>query len=238
MDLKNKIDVTYKRKFLQLLVFVLILMILFLLARMLDIRVRDLTPSKVKGYLLSFGIVKAAIIYILIYTFSLRPFVPIPPTLYTLAGGFTFGPLWGTVFTIIGATLNATLCFFIARILGKDFVDRLSGRKLGIINDLLKDSGFKALLLVRTSPIGPPFDFVSYASGVLRISFKDYFFATLIGIIPATAVYSYFGGSISKGGWAILTGFFLVVVLALVIPWILKRRSRRGLSAETQFRKK
>jgi uncharacterized membrane protein YdjX (TVP38/TMEM64 family) len=64
---------------------------------------------------------------------------------------------------------------------------------------------------------------VSYAAGVLKVPFWNHFFATMIGIIPATAIYSYFGGSITKGGFFIILGFFLIVVFSVLVPWILKR---------------
>jgi uncharacterized membrane protein YdjX (TVP38/TMEM64 family) len=64
---------------------------------------------------------------------------------------------------------------------------------------------------------------VSYASGVLKVSFWNHFFATLIGIIPATAVYSYFGGSITKGGFVIIIGFFLIIVFSILIPWLVRK---------------
>jgi len=226
VDVINRLDEINKKRILQILILVLIVLTVFLLLRVFDIRFKDLTASNLRDFLLSFGFVKGAILYIVIYTFSLRPFIPIPPTLYTLAGGFTFGPVWGTILTVTGATLNASVSFLLARSLGKDFVHRISSGKLDRINEILKENSFKSLLIIRTSPIGPPFDLVSYASGVLRVSFWNYFFATLIGIIPATAVYSYFGGSISKGGWAVLVGFFLVVVIAVILPWFLKRRKK------------
>ncbi len=184
---------------------------------------QDLTPIKIKEYLLSFGTFKASLIYLAMYTFSIRPFIPVPPTLYTLAGGFTFGPVLGTILTVTGATLNASISFMIARLLGKGYVDRILRGKLDKANEKLSEGGFKALLIVRSSPIGPPFDLVSYAAGVLKVPFWNHFFATMIGIIPATAIYSYFGGSITKGGFFIILGFFLIVVFSVLVPWILKR---------------
>ena len=184
---------------------------------------QDLSPIKIKEYLLSFGTFKASLIYLAIYTFSIRPFIPVPPTLYTLAGGFTFGPMLGTILTVTGATFNASISFMIARLLGKGYVDRILRGKLDKANEKLSESGFKALLIVRSSPIGPPFDLVSYAAGVLKVPFWNHSFATIIGIIPATAIYSYFGGSITKGGFFIILGFFLIVVFSVLVPWILKR---------------
>ena len=216
-----------KKKLLMIIGLAVILVAAFFLVRESGIGFKNLTPSKIREYLLSFGMVKGALVYLAIYTFSIRPFVPIPPTLYTFAGGFTFGPIWGTVLTVTGATLNASLCFLIARALGKDFVEKISKGKFGKLNERLKDSGFKTLLIIRTSPVGPPFDLVSYASGVLRIPFWSHFVATMVGVIPAVAVYSYFGGSITKGGLTILIAFFLVVVVSILVPWYIKRRKRQ-----------
>lgn len=216
-----------KKKLLMIIGLAVILVAAVFLVRESGIEFKNLTPSKIREYLLSFGMVKGALVYLAIYTFSIRPFVPIPPTLYTFAGGFTFGPIWGTVLTVTGATLNASLCFLIARALGKDFVEKISKGKFGKLNERLRDSGFKTLLLIRTSPVGPPFDLVSYASGVLRIPFWSHFVATMVGVIPAVAVYSYFGGSITKGGLTILIAFFLVVVISILMPWYIKRRKKQ-----------
>jgi uncharacterized membrane protein YdjX (TVP38/TMEM64 family) len=227
MDMANTLTDVNRKKIAQILGLTLILVSVFFLIRASGIRFGDLTPLKIRDYLLSFGMVKGALVYLAIYTFSIRPFIPIPPTLYTFVGGFTFGPLWGTVLTVFGATLNASLCFLIARALGKGFVEKISKGKLDKLNEKLGNSGFKTLLIIRTSPVGPPFDLVSYASGVLRISFWSHFFATLIGIIPAVTVYSYFGGSITKGGFTVLIAFFLVVVVSIFVPWYLKRRKKQ-----------
>lgn len=217
-----------KAKVTRLALLSLILVSVFLVIRGSGIKFEDLTPLEIKGYLLGFGLIKAALIYLFIYTFSIRPFIPVPPTLYTLAGGFTFGPILGTILTVTGATLNASVSFIIARLLGKDFVERILKGKLDSINEKLADSGFKTLLVIRSSPVGPPFDLVSYAAGVLKVSFWSHFFATLIGIIPATSVYSYFGGSITKGGFYILIGFFLVVAFSILTPWLIKRQRVRS----------
>lgn len=203
-----------------------VLIAVFLGLRYSDINFDNLTPQKVKSYLLSFGTVNAAIIYVMIYTFSLRPFIPVPPTVYTVAGGFTFGPVLGTVLTVTGATLNASISFILARWLGKEFVKNLFSKRLESINERLKNSDFKTILLVRSSPVGPPFDLVSYGCGLLNISFRNHFFATLTGIVPAVAVYSYFGGSITRGGFYILAGFFLIVVFSVLIPWLVKKRRK------------
>src|SRR3972149_1610991 len=99
-----------KKKLLMIIGLAVILVAAVFLVRESGIEFENLTPSKIREYLLSFGMVKGALVYLAIYAFSIRPFVPIPPTLYTFVGGFTFGPIWGTVLTVTGATLNASRC--------------------------------------------------------------------------------------------------------------------------------
>lgn len=207
------------------IVFISLLLIsIFLLTRNPDIELQDLTPSKFKEYLLSYGIIKASIMYVVIYSLSIRPFTPVPPTLYTPAGGFTFGPVLGTLLTIAWAPFNASITFMIARLHGKGYVEKILKGRLMKANERLTESGFRTLLIVRSSPIGPPFDLVSYASGVLNVPFWSHFFATLIGIIPATAVYSYFGGTITRGGFLVILGLFLTAIFSVLLPRLIKRK--------------
>src|SRR3990172_2063129 len=106
-----------KKKLLTIIGLAVILVAAFFLVRESGVEFKNLTPSKTREYLLSLGMVKGALVYLAIYTFSIRPFVPIPPTLYTFAGGLTFCPIWGTGVTVTGATVNASLCFLISRAL-------------------------------------------------------------------------------------------------------------------------
>jgi uncharacterized membrane protein YdjX (TVP38/TMEM64 family) len=184
---------------------------------------RSLSPSMLKAFLLHWGFWKGAAIFFLIYTFSIRPFVPIPPTLYTLAGGLTFGPWWGTLLTVFAATANASITFFIGKYFGEEWVERNLKGKWKRGQEQLKDGGFKVILLIRLSPLGPPYDLVSYAAGVSGIKFPGYFAGTLLGIIPVTAAYSYFGGSLSKGAVGVLAAIFGIVLLSLVLPRVWKK---------------
>ncbi|MBI2821956.1 MAG: TVP38/TMEM64 family protein [Acidobacteria bacterium] len=188
----------------------------------------SLSPATLRQFLLQWGFWQGAAIYFLIYTFSIRPFVPIPPTLYTLTGGLVFGPVVGTVLTVLAATTNASITFVIGRSLGKEWVERRLGPKWKKAQEALHGGGFKAVLLIRLSPVGLPFDLVSYAAGLLGVRFQDYFLGTLLGILPVTAAYSYFGGSLTRGAVGILAAIFGIALVSMLLPWIWKRwRGRR-----------
>ena len=49
--------------------------------------------------------------------FALGTIVFLPGSLFALAGGALFGPVWGAILNLVGATLGASLAFLIARYL-------------------------------------------------------------------------------------------------------------------------
>ena len=70
----------------------------------------------------------APLLFMLIYAIGTVLFLP--GSVLTLAGGAIFGPLWGTLYNLTGATLGATLAFVIARYLAADWVERKSAGRL------------------------------------------------------------------------------------------------------------
>src|SRR3972149_2360540 len=50
--------------------------------------------------------------------------------LLLIAGGVLFGPVWGTFYSLTGATIGATMAFLIARYLASDLVSRKIGGRL------------------------------------------------------------------------------------------------------------
>jgi uncharacterized membrane protein YdjX (TVP38/TMEM64 family) len=188
-----------------------------------------LKPEKIKAYLKSVGTFQAAILFIAIYGFSLRPFIPIPPTAYTVLGGLIFGVWLGTLLTVIGATINAAVTYGFAFILGEGrFQTWLNKRhRLNEQLEKIRKAGFKTIFLIRLTPIGPPYDLVSFASGFAQIPFIPYLFGTLLGIIPATILLCYLGERASSGQiQKILFPVLLVSAALFLVPWYLKHRKK------------
>ena len=55
--------------------------------------------------------------------------------------------------------------------------------------------GFATVVLLRLIPLFP-FNALNYLLGVTRVSAKDYIFGTMIGIIPGTIAFVYFGDAV------------------------------------------
>ena len=148
---------------------------------------------------------------------------PLPSAPIALAAGAAYGHTYGTILVVLGAELGALAAFLLARGLGRPFVERHIGQKLG--------AGFlgsqNALtLLVFGSRLLPflSFDIISYAAGLSKLHLWRFGIATLAGIIPASFFLSHLGSEAMNGDartatWtAIALGGFtgLSVVVAIL----------------------
>jgi uncharacterized membrane protein YdjX (TVP38/TMEM64 family) len=185
----------------------------------LNYKVLHLGPEDIRAWILSFGWA-APVLFILIYT--IRPLILFPASILSLAGGLAFGPVWGTVYTIVGATMGAVLSFWLARFLGANlFLLRL--KKWGKFETQLRQKGFIYILLVRLIPVFP-FDLVSYAAGVSKVKFTAFLLGTLLGIIPGTFAYNFLGSSFLQGKTLYVVIAVAIFVLVTLIPFFLKKR--------------
>lgn len=137
---------------------------------------------------------------------------PLPSFLITFANGLAFGILPGWLLSVAGHTLAATVCFYIARILGRMPVEALVGRVgLESADRWFTRWGLYAVLLARLVP-GISFDVISYAAGLTRMGFRRFIAATVAGTAPQTLVYSYLGSRSSESAWVLLIISVLVIV--------------------------
>ncbi|UNJ81441.1 TVP38/TMEM64 family protein [Metabacillus dongyingensis] len=182
-------------------------------------KVLHLAPEEIRGWILSFGWA-APVLFILIYT--IRPLILFPASIMSLAGGLAFGPVWGTIYTIIGATLGAVLSFGLARALGENLF-RVRLEKWRKLETQLREKGFLYILLLRLIPVFP-FDLVSYAAGISKVKFWAFLFGTLLGIIPGTFAYNFLGSSFFQGKTLYVIIAAAVFILVTLIPLFLKKR--------------
>lgn len=123
----------------------------------------------------------------------------IPGSLLTLGAGFVFGLVAGGIAVSIGSTLGAAAAFLIGRKLARRWVEGKvrSNRKFRAIDEAVGREGFKIVLLTRLSPVFP-FNLLNYAYGITKVSFKQYFFASWIGMLPGTLMYVYLGSAVKN----------------------------------------
>ena len=170
----------------------------------------QVTPDRVRGWVLSFG-VWAPLIYLVAYG---QPIVPLPASIMTLVGGLAFGPAWGTLAALSGATIRACSQFLVARLLGREAVAKLLKGNLATLDQKIGAHGFNAVLLIRLIP-SFPFDVLNYGLGFSQVRFGPYALATFLGMIPGSFAYVYLGSSLTdpKHLWKLVLAIGLIVGL-------------------------
>lgn len=163
---------------------------------------------------------------------------PLPAFFITLANANLFGWWQGAILSWSSAMAGAVLCFYIARILGRDAVEKLtSSTALKKVDDFFEKYGKRSILIARLLPF-ISFDIVSYAAGLTPIRFWDFFIATGLGQLPATIVYSYVGGMLTGGAKMLFFGLTMLFALFILIAlgrqiWSNKNEAKEKAKNET-----
>lgn len=155
---------------------------------------------------------------------------PIPSAPVALAAGALYGHTWGTGYIALGAELGALAAFGLARLLGREalqrwFGGRLPQTRLGSQNALMT--------IVFVSRLLPfiSFDVVSYAAGFTALAWWRFALATLAGILPASFLLAHFGGEMASGELDRILYAVLALGLLTALPLgvhYLRQRRREG----------
>jgi uncharacterized membrane protein YdjX (TVP38/TMEM64 family) len=149
-------------------------------------------PKLVKVEVIRWG-AWGPIAYILLY--AVGPSFLVPGAVMTIAGGLAFGAFWGALWSIIGADLGALIAFGAGRFLGRSFVQKFVGERFQTLMSRLARHGFYIILYLRLVPI-IPYNALNLLAGASPIEFRDYWWASVIGILPGTILFAMLGDAL------------------------------------------
>ena len=199
-----------------------VLLLLVLVAvgalRACGVRVSDITPERIRGFVLGFG-GWAPAVYVAAYG---QPVIPLPASIMTAAGGLAFGVWWGTCAALAGAMTRACTQFALGRALGRDAIARLLKGRAAALDRQLGARGFLAVFLIRFIP-NFPFDVQNYALASSQVRVAPYVVGTLAGIIPGVFLYALLGHTVTDPAhiWQLLA---VMLLLVGVTAWLKRRR--------------
>ena len=179
-------------------------------------------PADIQGFVAGFGPWAPAVYMGL---FALLPAVFFPVAVLALAGGLLFGLWAGSIYTFLGAMVNCTVMFWLARTVGyervKALVDtRLSEKWRNRLAAAGGREGFLLLIILRLIP-AVPYNIINYAFGLTQMSYPAYLLASAIGIIPGTLVFINIGDKAmdvtSPGFWVALGLLVLLLAVTTVL---------------------
>lgn len=156
------------------------------------------------------SLVVASLAYVAVYVVAVAFSFP-GAVFLTLSGGFLFGAGLGTLLTVTGATIGATLVFLFAKaVFGENALDRFGAPAAKLAEGIRRNAG-PYLLVLRLVPLFP-FFLVNLVPAFVGVKLVTYVVTTFFGIIPGTAVFSLAGaglGSVLDQGGAITPGSIL-----------------------------
>lgn len=189
----------------------------------------------IKEYILSFGIWAPIVSFFMMIFQSL--IAPLPAFLITFSNAALFGWVKGAILSWSSAMVGAMLCFFIARSLGREATEKLTSKfALENFDQFFQDYGKHTILIARLLPF-ISFDIVSYAAGLTSMSFWSFTWATGLGQLPATLIYSYAGEMLTGGEKTFVIGLLVlfassVLIVLLKQIWTKKREKRVAITTK------
>ena len=210
-----------------------VLLLLLLLTALTLCAGTVITPEDLQTALVSLG-GWAAPAYIGL--FIVLPAFFFPVAVLALAGGLLFGLWWGSLYTFVGALLNCTLMFFLARYTGREKIEGLVQKKLSPrwqarLSRLAGKEGFGLLILLRLIP-AVPYNLINYAFGLTVMPFRIYLLASALGIIPGTLAFINLG---DKAMDPTAPGFWMAVGLLLLLLVVTALLGKKCFPKENEY---
>ena len=146
---------------------------------------------------------------------------PIPTLPISAASGLVYGMFAGTAIAVIGALAGSLIAFYLARMLGRDAVQKKLKH-----NSMFSAQGsqrflFFAVLLTRLIPLFS-FALVSYAAGVTAIHLWRYALATTVGMLPMTFVFAGLGQNFELNPMLTVIAAVILLVFMSILPLIIR----------------
>ncbi len=184
--------------------------------------------AEIEEWIDGFG-VWGPIVYIVVFALSML-FAPLPTAPMPLVAAAVFGPALGFLYTITATAIGSTICFWVARRLGRPVLRRLTSQAaLDKIDELGARLGIRLLIVLRLFPVAGV-DYVSYAAGLTQMRFAYYIVISVLASAPILIFAAVLGDAVLERNREILIGAFVAIVLFFAAPivWVWWRQRRRA----------
>jgi len=115
-----------------------------------------------------------------------------------LVSGFIFGKWLGTLVSIVSLSVGATLLYCLADFFFKDFIKNKLSKKIEKFISLFNKNDFLYFTLFRFTGGGLPFAAQNVLPVIFNMKIKNYFFSTLIGLVPGIFIINSLGAGLGN----------------------------------------
>lgn len=152
----------------------------------------------------------------------------VPTPLLMVVSVLAYGPWKGGIIILVAIFCASSAAYGIGAYFGTPLIERLLGQKAKEkVEGYIEDYGFWAVIVTRLSPFLSN-DAISFVAGILRMGYWRFIGATIIGILPLTALIAYLGENNNR----LINGLIWVSVISLLgfvayVWWDRRRKNRQ-----------
>lgn len=149
----------------------------------------------------------------------------IPGEVVQIAAGMMYGPLWGSVVTLVGCVLSSMVVYELVHKLGAPFVRSMVGEKQLLKFRQFELSGkFGVTVFILFLIPGFPKDVLTYIVPLSDMNLRTFLLLSTIGRTPGVIISTYAAAGLADGN--IVTSVIIFVVAALIAIIVLLLRNR------------
>lgn len=161
------------------------------------------------------------------FVYLVASFAMVPVTALITACGLLLGPWWGFLTAFSGALAAAIAGYGAGRLLPREAVRRLAGRRLNRMSRTFARGGIAAVAAVRLAPMAP-FTTVNLVAGASRLGAREFALGTALGMAPGILVLTLFAdralAAVREPGLATLASLAAVTVAGILALRGLRQR--------------
>ena len=155
---------------------------------------RGIFVGKFSAYMKSIG-GWAPLIFTAFYALCMLLFIP--ASIPTSIGGLVFGEWFGLGLNFAGAVTGGVISFFIVRYLLRDVAAGiLKAGHFKKLDESAEEHGFSIIVYMRLLFV--PFSYLSFAAAISKMKFSQFFWGTVVGVIPGLVVVTFMVTAVKK----------------------------------------
>ena len=121
---------------------------------------------------------------VFVVTFCVGQLLYIPGFVFVMVSGLAYGPLWGSIASMVAATISVAVSFVIVRSIGGQPLKNINIKRPFLQKPLgrLEQNPIRSMIIIRLFLWAiPP---VNYTLAMSGVTFRDYMIAAVIGLTP------------------------------------------------------
>ncbi len=134
-----------------------------------------------------------------------------------IAGGFIFGPYWGTLIIFVGTVISTAFAVIISDRYGRPIVKEIVGKKqLEKYDNLTQSTDVWPFVLMVIVPVIPD-DLVAYLAGLSNLDSKKVIIAVSLARLPGVIALTVFGDGIATANYPLMILVSIAVIILVII---------------------